>query len=63
MIEKLRTWYDADDVVNMSNVESNVIKDYGNEAKSLEKEYSHGKIRGSLRKMEYADMEIEGKRF
>jgi len=29
MIEKLRTWYDVDDVVNMSNVESNVIRNYG----------------------------------
>ena len=29
MIEKLRARYDADDVVNMSNVESNVIKNYG----------------------------------
>jgi len=29
MIEKLRAWYDVDDVVNMSNVESNVIKNYG----------------------------------
>jgi len=29
MIEKLRVWYDVDDVVNMSNVESNVIKNYG----------------------------------
>ncbi|HQE49003.1 MAG: hypothetical protein WBJ29_07815 [Fervidobacterium sp.] len=30
--------------------------------KRLEKEYTHEKIRGSLRKMEYAEMEIEGKR-
>ena len=29
MIEKLRAWYDVDDVVNMSNVESTVIKNYG----------------------------------
>jgi len=29
MIKKLRTWYDVDDVVNMSNVESNVIRNYG----------------------------------
>ena len=29
MIEKLRAWYDVDDVVNVSNVKSNVIKNYG----------------------------------